>query len=60
MSAGIATQVFALFVSPSLPSQYQLEIVLRQIDLFYKRVVRDAVLRPVRDLRTCMVRGARA
>lgn len=50
MSAGIATQVFALFVSPSLPSQYQLEIVLRQIDLFYERVVRDAVLRPVRDL----------
>jgi membrane dipeptidase len=50
LSAGVATQVFALFVSPNLPSDYQLEIVLRQIDLFYEHVVRDAVLRPVRAL----------
>jgi membrane dipeptidase len=51
LRAGIAIQVFALFVDPDEPSEYQLELVLRQIDLFYENVVRASVLRPVRKLR---------
>jgi membrane dipeptidase len=50
LHAGVATQVFALFVDPGQPASFQLELVLQQIDLFYEKVVQASVLRPVRNL----------
>lgn len=49
LEAGVATQVFALYVSPTLPAEYQFELVVRQIDLFYEQVVRESVVRPVHN-----------
>ncbi len=60
---GVATQVFALYVDPSLDSYTQLAVVLRQIDAFYQQVAILADVRAVRsreDLRIARQQGQMA
>ncbi|MCL6516240.1 MAG: dipeptidase [Alicyclobacillus sp.] len=60
---GVGTQVFALFVMPNRSSTEQLEKVLACVDLFYRRVVSDGLVMPVRsaeELRQVRARGALA
>ncbi|GMA48900.1 diguanylate cyclase [Alicyclobacillus contaminans] len=47
---GVMAQVFALYVSPREPDVFQLETVLRQIDLFYEEIVQAGGVAPIRTL----------
>ncbi len=40
----VKTQVFAIFVSPTLPNDAQLRAVLQQIDVFYQKVIQSNFL----------------
>lgn len=50
LAGGVATQVFALYVSPSLPPGAQMEVVLRSVDAFYETVVRGKSFLAVRNV----------
>jgi membrane dipeptidase len=47
-TANVKTQVFALFVPAELPSLSQLEMVLKSIDMFYRRVASPEAVVAVR------------
>jgi membrane dipeptidase len=40
-ASGLGLQVFAVFVSPEVPKVLAWDTALRQVDLFYERIVRD-------------------
>lgn len=50
LTGGVATQVFALYVSPKLSSSEQLSSVLRQIDKFFNEVVATGKVAAVTNL----------
>jgi len=49
VKGGVQTQVFALYVSPELAADAQLEAVLRGVDIFYEEIHRPGQVRAVRS-----------
>lgn len=59
-AGGVATQVFALYVRPSLSEHAQMESVLRSIDIFYETIVQGkgfAVVRNQAELQQARFHG---